>query len=272
MKLGEHAVGECAKDCLKKTSSKSRHAVRQATKTFSADVATGTSGASSTDVCDPTDLACNYCLDAMLQIDYCEATLADAGYSEDYLPDCLCYGSYNDPQEGYYEAWSPMYFDVAFDYCPVYAARVAPADLKAIKSATHYCNGLGNYYSMTLTDTDTYELAIATAAPLTSGTTLARTTSNIAVVAVQSTASVRTDTNTVAISTGGSSRVSSAASSAGFLSSTRTSVAAAATGAAHQLQVVSFYHPVTYLHRWLTIGSQQSPLALVGVVVFGLVF
>jgi hypothetical protein len=238
--LGKHALEECAKDCFKKTSSKFKHAVRQATKTSSAAVATGTSGASSTDVCNPTDLACNYCLDAMLQIDYCEASLADAGFSEDYLSDCLCYGSYNDPQQGYYEAWSPMYFDVAFDYCPIYAATAAPTDLKAIKSVTHYCNGLGNYYSMTLTDTDTYELAIATAAPSTSSTTSARTSPNTAVVAVQTTASVRTGTNTVAtVSTGVSSRMSSAASSAASSAGSVAVAAAAATGAAHQLQVVS---------------------------------
>jgi hypothetical protein len=245
----------CAKEgCGRKSSSKSRHAVRQATKTSSANVAIATSGAESTDVCDPRDSACNFCLNAMLQIDYCEATLADAGYGEDYLSDCLCYGSYNDPQQGYYEAWSPMYFDVAFDYCPVYAATAAPADLKAIKSVTHYCNGLGNYYSMTLTDTDTYELAIATAAPLTSSTISARTSPNTAVVAVQTTASVRTGTNTVSVSsTGGSTRVSSvastaisAASSAGVLSTvTVAAAAAAATGAAHQLQIVSRYHPVS---------------------------
>ena len=246
----------CAKEgCGRKSSSKSRHAVRQATKTSSANVATATSVAESTDLCDPKDSACNYCLNAMLQIDYCEATLADAGYGEDYLSDCLCYGSYNDPQQGYYEAWSPMYFDVAFDYCPVYAATAAPADLKAIKSVTHYCNELGNYYSMTLTDTDTYELAIATAAPSTSSPTSARTSPNTAVVAVQTTASARTGTITVITSpNGGSTRVSSvasaavssAASSASVLSTvTVAAAAAAATGSAHQLQIVGRNHPVS---------------------------
>jgi hypothetical protein len=189
------------------------------------------------------DKACNYCCNAMVQLDYCDAALADAGFDEDYLPDCLCYGVYDDPQYGEYEAWSPMYFDVAFDYCPVYAATAATADLKAIKSATRLCSGLGNYYSMTLTDTRTYQLAVATAAPLSSSTALARTSSNTAVVAVQTTASVPTGTNTVATTfTGGSSRVSSAASSASVLGITSVA-SAAATGAAHQLQVVSRYHP-----------------------------
>jgi hypothetical protein len=125
-------------------------------------------------ICNPLDVACNYCALAISQIQYCRDYLASQNLDESYLRDCLCYEVYPDPTYTYIGLWSPNYYDYAVGACPQFAMTADPADYALYTSATGYCHGWGNYYTAQLIDTATYELAAITQAATTSAPGITR--------------------------------------------------------------------------------------------------
>lgn len=155
-------------------------------------------GAGSQCICNPLDVACNYCALAISQIQYCRDYLASQNLDESYLSDCLCYEVYPDPTYTYIGLWSPNYYDYAVGACPQFALTADPTDYALYTSATGYCRGRGNYYTAQLIDTATYELAAVTQAATTSvpATTRSGAASSVANTAIAAATSRTTGTDT----------------------------------------------------------------------------
>jgi hypothetical protein len=199
--------------------------------------------------CDPADAACNYCAFALAQIDNCTAAINEAGLDVDSISDCLCYEIVTDETYGDFGVWSPNYFDAAFASCPLYARTAAPADVKDLASATRFCNGQGDYYTMGYTDAGTYRLAIATPASV----------SSFSSSRSAQTASSGSTSQVVAATT-------SATASAKSTVAASTAPVASSLSGAHRPQVVS--SSVSEQEHATDIKIQQSSIAFLGLTLF----
>lgn len=167
---------------------------RRATSAVIARQAASGSGGSFSSNCNPSDVACNYCALAVDQVNTCNNTILSLGLPQNLLRDCLCYKDYTDPTDGPFFAFAPNYLDAALRACPDWARTADTANYQTWVSNTGFCSSQGDYWTMGLTDTAAYRLAIATSAPSVSTTSATRSGSSAAVITTSPTRAVAATT------------------------------------------------------------------------------